>query len=305
MKYVVIGAGGTGGPLGAYLAEGGKDVTVIVRGEHLSRIRERGLRLETTFGRDRTICPMKAEDMEHYGEKADVIFVCVKGYSLESTVPFIKKIAHENTVVIPILNIYGTGGMLQEELPGILVTDGCGYVSANIKEPGTIFMHGEIFRVVFGVRKPEEYRPILHNIAEDLEECGICAVLSDNIRRDALRKFSYVSPIGVCGVYFDVTAGAVQREGKEREFFCTLIREIESLAEAMGIDFGEDMVKVNLKILDDLDPVATTSMQRDLRAGRQSEADGLIREVIRLGERYHVPTPAYCLAADKIFGGNS
>lgn len=302
MKYVVIGAGGTGGPLGAYLAEGGKDVTVIARGEHLNRIRERGLHLQTTFGRDRTIYPVKAEDMEHCAGKADVIFVCVKGYSLADTVPFIKKISHERTIVIPILNIYGTGGMLQRELPEILVTDGCVYVSANIKEPGTIFMHGEIFRVVFGVRKPEEYRPELREIADDLEACGIRAVLSDNIRRDALRKFSYVSPIGACGVYFNVSAGAVQREGKEREFFCTLIREIEALAKAMGIDFGEDMVKVNLKILDDLDPVATTSMQRDLREGRQSEADGLIREVIRLGEKYHVPTPAYRLAADKIFG---
>lgn len=302
MKYVVIGTGGTGGPLGAYLAEGGKDVTVIARGEHLKRIRESGLRLETTFGKDRTIYPVKAEDMDHYTGKADVIFVCVKSYSLADTVPFIKKMAHERTTVIPILNIYGTGGMLQRELPEILVTDGCVYVSANIKEPGTIFMHGEIFRVVFGVRKPEEYRPELREIADDLEACGIRAVLSDNIRRDALRKFSYVSPMGACGVYFNASAGAVQKEGKEREFFCALIREIEGLAQAMGIDFGEDMVKVNLKILDNLNPVATTSMQRDLREGRQSEADGLIREVIRLGEKYHVPTPAYRLAADRIFG---
>lgn len=32
MKYLVIGAGGTGGALGAYLAKGGKDLTLIARG---------------------------------------------------------------------------------------------------------------------------------------------------------------------------------------------------------------------------------------------------------------------------------
>lgn len=77
-----------------------------------------------------------ATDMEHYAEHPDVIFVCVKGYSLQETIPFIKRIARKNTIVIPVLNIYGTGGKMQKELPDLLVTDGCIYVSANIKEPG-------------------------------------------------------------------------------------------------------------------------------------------------------------------------
>lgn len=32
MKYLVIGAGGTGGSIGAYMTEAGKDVTLIARG---------------------------------------------------------------------------------------------------------------------------------------------------------------------------------------------------------------------------------------------------------------------------------
>ena len=31
MKYLVIGAGGTGGSIGAFMTEAGKDVTVIAR----------------------------------------------------------------------------------------------------------------------------------------------------------------------------------------------------------------------------------------------------------------------------------
>ena len=31
MKYLVIGAGGTGGSIGAYMTEAGKDVTLIAR----------------------------------------------------------------------------------------------------------------------------------------------------------------------------------------------------------------------------------------------------------------------------------
>lgn len=35
MEYLVIGAGGTGGCIGAYMTEAGKDVTLIARGAHL------------------------------------------------------------------------------------------------------------------------------------------------------------------------------------------------------------------------------------------------------------------------------
>ena len=216
MKYLVIGAGGTGGSIGAFMTEAGKDVTLIARGEHLRLMQERGLAMETTVKGNYTVHPIKAADMEHYEENPDVIFVCVKGYSLEDTIPFIRKVSKENTIVIPILNIYGTGSRLQKQLPELLVTDGCIYIAAEIKEPGTILQKGDIFRVVYGTREPEELRKELFEVAEDLKDSGIDAVLSDYIRRDALQKFAYVSPMAACGLYYHAAAEEMQRAGEAR-----------------------------------------------------------------------------------------
>lgn len=293
MKYLVIGAGGTGGCIGAYMTEAGKDVTLIARGAHLKAMQEKGLRMETTKKGNYTVNPIKATDMEHYTEQADVIFVCVKGYSLDDTVPFIKKAAKKDTVVIPILNIYGTGSRLQEQLPDLLVTDGCIYIASEIKEPGCIWQNGDIFRVVYGVREASEYRPVLETVKKDLEDAGITAILSDNIRRDALQKFSYVSPAAACGQYYDAKAGRMQEPGEVRDMFAALIGEIDTLAEAMGLHFEVDVVKTNLDILDALTPEASTSMQRDIKAGKSSEIDGLIYEVVRMGQRYGVKLPTY------------
>lgn len=293
MKYLVIGAGGTGGCIGAYMTEAKKDVTFIARGAHLEAMQAEGLRMETTKKGNYTVKPVKAVDMEHYQEQPDVIFVCVKGYSLEDVVPFIRRVAKKETVVIPILNIYGTGGRLQEQLPGLLVTDGCIYIAAEIKEPGCLCQKGDIFRVVFGVRKPSEYRPVLEEIKRDLDESGINGILSENIRRDALQKFSYVSPMAACGQYYEAKAGQMQAQGEIRDTFAFLAGEINTLANAMGIPFEVDIVKTNLKILDDLTPEASTSMQRDVEKGKASEMDGLIFEVVRMGERYKVELPMY------------
>ena len=311
MKYAIIGAGGPGGILGFYMTKADRDVTLIARGRHLAAMQEKGLAVEKMWDGTTEIIPVKAMDMEHYDEQPDVVLVCVKGYSLEDTIPFIQRVAKPSTIVIPVLNIYGTGAKMQEQLPKLLVTDGCIYVSANIKEPGVLIQHGRILRVVYGVRNMstqkvnikrahEEMLDALKNIKKDFDDSGIDGVLSENIQRDALEKFSYVSPIGAAGLYYHATAADFQREGKQREAFKTMIREIAALAEAMGVPFERDMVEVNLKILSSLAPEATTSMQRDVMEGKDSEIDGLVYEVVRMGERYHVPVPMYAKVAEKL-----
>lgn len=315
MKYIIIGAGGTGGILGFYMTKAGKDVTLIARNAHLEAMKKQGLSVQKMWTNETETIPVSAESMESYeakGEKADVILVCVKKYSLDSCIPFIQNIFHKNTIVVPVLNVYGTGAYLQEKLPELLVTDGCIYVSANIKQPGVLLQHGEILRVFFGVREKEDLKKLngqsdgeykaerlLKKIAQDFKDSGIDGILSDNIKRDALTKFSYVSPIGTAGLYLHAVAGDFQREGEARELFKTLIREIVTLANAMGITFEEDLVERNLKILSNLPEEATTSMQRDVMEGKQSEIDGLVYEVVRMAEKYGAEVPAYRRTAEK------
>ena len=297
MKYAIIGAGGTGGCLGFFLKKAGKDVTLIARGKHLEAIRKNGLTIQKLWDESRETLPVKACTAEEYKEIPDVILVCVKGYSMDETVPTIKKIAGKETVVIPILNIYGTGGRLQKKLTELTVTDGCIYVSANIMEPGVILQHGKILRVVFGARKPEEETEKMREVAKDMVTDDLEVIQSENIRRDAMVKFSYVSPIGAAGLYCNAVAADFQREGEQREMFKALIREIVALSHAMGIEFEEDLVERNLKILASLSPEATTSMQRDVIEGKRSEMDGLVYEVVRMGREYKVSMPQYEKAA--------
>lgn len=320
MRYLIVGAGGTGGILGYYLSRAGRDCVLIARGEHLRVMRENGLTVLRQWENSEETQPVQAYSMEEYladdrenagaagcadglggstavateGSAApDVIFVCVKGYSLDSVVPFLNSAAGPDTVIIPILNIFGTGGRLQEKLPGKYVLDGCIYVSANREAPGLIRQHAPILRVLFGARRGQEARPVLDEIQKDLNVCGITDIHSENIERDALGKFSYVSPIGAAGLYFGAVAGDFQRDPEKRAFFAAMIREIARLAEAMGFPFQEDYVELNMEIMDKLPPETDTSMQRDVAAGRQSEVDGLVYQVVLMGKKYGLSLPCY------------
>ena len=57
MEYLIIGAGGTGGCIGAYMTEAGKDVTMIARGAHLHAMQKDGLYFDPAC-----VFPQAAED---------------------------------------------------------------------------------------------------------------------------------------------------------------------------------------------------------------------------------------------------
>ena len=104
LKYLIAGTGGVGGSIAAFLSLSGKDVTCIARGEHLAAIHEHGLRLHSDLKGEHTL-KIPAYTTEEYTAlasssadfKADVIFVCVKGYSVDSITELIKCTAHKDT----------------------------------------------------------------------------------------------------------------------------------------------------------------------------------------------------------------
>ena len=127
MNYLIIGTGGVGGCIAGFLALAGKDVTCIARGKHLEAIRRQGLHLKSDLKGEHFL-PVKACTAEEYQGKADVILVCVKGYSIDSIRPVLERAATPDTLVIPILNVYGTGPRIGRLVPSVKVLDGCIYI---------------------------------------------------------------------------------------------------------------------------------------------------------------------------------
>ncbi len=299
LKYLITGTGGVGGSIAAFLALAGKDVTCIARGEHLTAIREHGLQLHSDLKDEHTL-NIPACTAEEFQGKADVIFVCVKGYSVDSITELIKRAAHEGTVVIPILNVYGTGPRIQRLVPGVTVLDGCIYIVGFVSGKGEITQMGKIFRLVYGAHKGTNVsRETLEVIQHDLQESNIKAEISDDINRDTFVKWSFISAMAVAGAYYDVPMGEVQKPGKVRDTFIGLSQESAALGRKLGIEFKEDVVEYNLKVIDKLAPESTASMQKDLEKGHQSEVQGLLFDMITAAEEQEIDIPTYRMVAEK------
>ena len=299
MKYLIVGTGGVGGSIAGFLALAGKDVTCIARGKHLEAMRRNGLHLKSDLKGEHFL-PVKACTAEEFDGKADVIFVCVKGYSVDSIKDVVERAAAPGTLVIPILNVYGTGPRIGRLVPSVTVLDGCIYIVGFVSGEGEITQMGSIFRMVFGAR-PEQgvARERMEAIAEELRGCGIKVEVSDDINRDTFIKWAFISAMACTGAYHDVPMGEVQHEGDVRDTFVGLSRESAEIGRRSGVDFLEDPVAYNLKVIDKLDPHSTASMQKDIARGHESEIQGLLFDMIALGERLGVDMPTYHKVAQK------
>ena len=288
-----------GGSIAGFLALAGKDVTCIARGRHLEAIRRNGLHLKSDLKGEHYL-PVTACTSEEFEGKADVIFVCVKGYSIDSIKDVLERASAPGTLVIPILNVYGTGPRIGRLVPSVDMLDGCIYIVGFVSGEGEITQMGSIFRMVFGAR-PEQgiARERLEEIAGELRGCGIKADVSDDINRDTFIKWAFISAMACTGAYHDVPMGEVQREGEVRDTFVGLSRESAEIGHRLGIAFPEDPVAYNLKVIDKLDPHSTASMQKDIARGHESEIQGLLFDMIELGERLHVNLPTYHKVAQK------
>lgn len=311
LKYLIAGTGGVGGSIAAFLSLSGKEVTCIARGEHLAAIRGNGLQLHSDLKGEHTL-KIPAYTAEEYTTlasastdyQADVIFVCVKGYSVDSITELIKRASHERTVVIPILNVYGTGPHIQRLVPGVTVLDGCIYIVGFVSGRGEITQMGKIFRLVYGAhRNTIVSRETLETVQRDLQESGIKAEISDDIKRDTFVKWSFISAMAVTGAYYDVPMGEVQKPGEVRDTFIGLSQESAALGRKLGIEFKEDIVEYNLKVIDKLAPESTASMQKDMAKGHQSEIQGLLFDMIAAAEEQGVEVPTYRMVAKKFEKG--
>ncbi|MDR1526908.1 MAG: ketopantoate reductase family protein [Dysgonamonadaceae bacterium] len=298
-KYLIIGTGGVGGSIAGFLGLAGKDVTCIARGAHLEAIQKRGLHLVSDIKGEHTV-PVKACTEAEYTDKADIILVCVKGYSIDSVSDFIRKAAHSETLVIPILNGYGTGDKLEQRTGLKNILDGCIYIVGFISGAGEITQMGKVFRLIFGTRTGQTIpAERLQAIQNDWQESGIRTIISDDIRRDTFIKWAFISAMACTGAYYNVPMGALQSPGPERDTFAGLSDESTKIGRKLGIAISDNQTEKNLQIIDALAPESTASMQKDLEKGRQTEINNLLFNMIEWAEKAGVAVPVYQKVASK------
>jgi 2-dehydropantoate 2-reductase len=87
--------------------------------------------------------------------------------------------------------------------------------------------------------------------------------------------------------------GPLRSNAESRQRLLAALQEVTEIARAEGKPFPEEAVAKTMAVLDSLPPETTSSMQRDIMAGRPSELEAQTGSVVRFGKKNAVPTPSH------------
>lgn len=291
MRIAVIGIGGVGGLFGGLLARGSHEVAFVARGEHLRVIQQEGL---TVHADDEvwTVHPALATDDPAEIGPVDAVVLAVKTFQLEEAAARIAPLLREDTVVLPLQNGVEATALLTERLGEERVLVGlCGTLSWVVA-PGRIRSLGGTHFLRFGEpddRKSER----VTRLHRAFVESGVRAEIPEDVHAALWEKFLFVVPVGGVGAVTRAPIGVTRALPETRALLRQAMQEIADLARAAEVRLREDIVPRALQFMDGLDPQGTSSLQRDLAAGRASELEAWNGAVVRLGRARGVATPIH------------
>lgn len=290
MRIAIFGTGGAGGYFGAHLAQAGEEVVFIARGEHLKAIREQGLRVETTSGE--IIVRSEATDDPTQVGTVDVVLVGVKTWQVTDAARAMRPMIKPQTFVVPLQN----GVQAATELAAVLgaqhVLGGlCGTISRVIS-PGYILSVGETNFIKFGELDDRSSERV-KQLQQAFERAGVRAEVPSNIRAATWEKFIFVAPYGGIGAVTRAPAGVIRSLPETRRMLEQGMQEILEVSRAHQVSLPEGIVERSMGLIDSLASESTTSLQRDISAGKPSELEAWNGAVVRLGRETGVPTPLH------------
>jgi 2-dehydropantoate 2-reductase len=307
VRYCIVGAGATGGFLGARLALAGEEVTLIARGAHLQAIRERGLTLREADGTERTARPALATDDLAEAGPHDVVFATVKAHQLPAVAPAMRALYGPDTVVVTAQNgipwwyFHRHGG--PHEGRRIEAVDPQGAIEANLEVervlgcvvypateldgPGVV-RHVEGERFTLGELDGQRTERALR-ISQALVGAGLKAPVRPRIRADIWVKLWGNLAFNPVSALTRATLADMTRHPEVRALVAAMMAESQAIAERLGVEFG---ISIEQRIAGAEQVGAhKTSMLQDVEAGRPTEVEALVGAVVELGRLTGVPTP--------------
>jgi 2-dehydropantoate 2-reductase len=318
VRFAVLGAGAIGAYVGAALARGGADVTLIARGEHLRAMQERGVRVLSPRG-DFDAHPATTDDLDAIAG-ADVVFIGLKAHSLPGLAPRLGRALKPGAAVIAAQNgipwwyfqshpgpLEGTvlesvdpGGVIAGSIPPPAVIGCVIYCSTEIVAPGVI-RHIEGTRYAIGEPGGSESERCAQ-IAEAFVAGGLRCPVETRIRDHIWLKLIGNAAFNPVSALTRATLGELGTLPEMVALLRAILEECAAVATALGVELPvsiERRLEAGIAVGDH-----KTSMLQDLEAGKPLEIDCMTGAVIELAGMVGVPVPhtAAVHACTKLLG---
>ena len=303
-KIVILGAGSIGCYLGGCLIAEGANVTLIGRDRIQAQISENGLLVSDYKGRESLLGAqqVKFTTSNAVMHNADVILLCVKSGDTQEAAKLIFKHANPKALVVSFQNGVRNGILLERFLPSFTILRGmvpfnvlakgkghfhCG-TEGNLAIEDPLKVANSLVELFSRAKLPTssyddisnvQWGKLLMNLNNAVNALSGLPLLEQLNNRDYRQLMAVVLKEALL---------AMQAAGIEPARTGKVIPKYMPFIMSLPNFLFKRVASATLKI----DPVARSSMFEDLSLNRKTEIDYLNGEIVSLGKKHGVPTPA-------------
>jgi 2-dehydropantoate 2-reductase len=290
VRIAVMGAGAMGGILGATLAEGGSDVTLVdISKVVIERIASDGV-VVRRGGEERRVRVAATNDPEQVGP-VDLVLFFVKCYHTESAAQLAQPLVGSDTLVATLQNGWGNGDVLARHFDPERMIIGITYHSGTSGGPGVV-LHTNM------TDAPTLVGPYngtdttnAGRLARAIVDGGLRAEATPDIRSEVWKKLVLNSSSLPTSALTRLTAGALGSNERLTEVVNALARETVAVGRASGLHVDEDerISAIHATLIGAGDGKA--SMLQDVEGDRRTEIDVINGAVVRAAEERGIEVP--------------
>jgi 2-dehydropantoate 2-reductase len=305
VKVGILGAGATGGFLGARLAKAGADVVFIARGPHLRAMTETGLRLIEPDGE--TTVRVNASDDLSALRGVDAVFVTLKAHGVPPIAERLAANLGADTAVVSAQNgipwwyfqrhggeLEGThlesvdpDGLVARTIDPERVIACIVYPATSVVGPGVVrHVEGEKFSLGELDGKPT---PRIQALSSLIVSAGLKAPVQSRIRQELWVKLMGNAVFNPMSVLTRASLGSMAESPDLAPIVRAAMEEVDAVAQRLGIQMPitiDQRIRGAARVGDH-----KTSMLQDLESGRPMEIDAVVGSVVELAGRLGVPVP--------------
>jgi 2-dehydropantoate 2-reductase len=279
-RVAVLGPGGVGGFVAAALARSGVATTVVARERTAAVIADQGLQVDSARLGEFTVHPAAAARLD---DDVDVLVVATKATGLE---PALERITGQPGLVVPLLNGIDHLARLRERF-GPRAVAGTVRVGSDRPEPGVIVQTSPTVMIELASDHPAP-RPRMAAFVDVLRGAEIPARLGDTEAKVMWSKLARLNALACLTAAYGTPIGPIRDHPHHRLEIEDAVLETVAVANAEGAGVDAD---ATLREIWDMAPGHTSSMQRDVSAGRESEIDAIPGAVLRHAARHGLECP--------------
>lgn len=285
MKIGILGPGAIGSLVGSLIFKSGVEVVFICRNATASIINEKGINIKSDVYGDFKIYP---KAISASNEIFDVIFICVKSYELQNSLKLISQNIGESTIIISLLNGIGHKEIITNLNYTNVVIGTIGAVEVSLDENRDV-IHSSIGKTLIEMATDST---CLASSITSIAQLLIYAGFSVNILNSEIEviwgKLIRLAAISTMTSIARASLGVVRNNPEFYSLMENVVRELCNIAETQQFSIQPEVVLAQIKLLPER---LTTSMQRDILKGNQSEIDAILGVTIRLGQAKGVSIP--------------